>query len=144
MVDGADERDALREPLLPQLSIRFMAGLIAIAAVFMLAARFAFVDGSRLAQCLVAVILIGLACFLAYAGLFVIASIFNQVFALKEPTPRPPRAFPAGLKAADVDASLESTKDADTIDDESPIDESNEQRVPGEQHVPGEQRETES
>jgi hypothetical protein len=74
------ESEPTVERLLPQTSIRFFAALIGISAVAMFVVRAAVVGDQLWAKCLSVVMATAVGCFIAYALMFLIASVFSTAF----------------------------------------------------------------
>ena len=79
-VEISTESKPLHEKLLPQTSIRFFMGLIAVSAFVMLIFQSA-ADGFGWARIVSLLISTTAGCFIAYAGLFLAGSLFSATTA---------------------------------------------------------------
>lgn len=92
----------LRERLFPQLSLRFLLGVMAVSAAVLWTTRAAFVEGEFWAKCAVAVLGTVAGCFILYATFFLLALLLatisfpmiREVLPENGSVPAPPRIDP--------------------------------------------------
>lgn len=90
MNSSSTESEPLRQQLMPQTSIRFFLLLIGTSALVMLVFRAAIVGAALWAKIAALLITVAGSCFLAYAGVFLVANLFSATASplLNSLTPR--------------------------------------------------------
>lgn len=105
MTTDPSESKPVTQRWLPQTSLRFYVGLIAVCAVGMYTFRAAIVGDQLWAKCTAVVLATGIGCFVAYLLLFLLADLFSTA---ASPLASLNRAGNAGGPVSDVDQAQDT------------------------------------